>query len=178
MSIDYLLTGRNHAADNMDNDFVSNLSKQELQDDVLYIIQYRNGKVLDKTQWDKERLENKDTAIRIQFADEFTHLSSGSANEFAHLPPGLHVEIWGNADIEAPDVNMNVSAGASVNCDIVEGSVSAGNSVNCNTIEGCVSAGNNVSCDTIEGDAAATYISCDTIEGDAKAGTNIEYKNK
>ena len=193
VSIDYLLTGRNHAADNMDNDLDPNLSKQVLKDDVLYIIQYRNGKILDKTQWDKERLENKDTTIRIQFADEFAHLSSGFENESAHLPSGLHVEIWGNADIEAPDVNMNVSAGgnvncgtvhgnisagASVNCDVVEGSVSAGNSVNCNTIEGCVSAGNNVSCDTIEGDAAATYISCDIIEGDAKAGTNIEYKNK
>ncbi|MDE5823951.1 MAG: helix-turn-helix domain-containing protein [Lachnospiraceae bacterium] len=180
VSIDYLLTGRNHAAENIDNDFVSNLSKQELEDDVLYIIQYRNGKILDKTQWDKERLENKDTTIRIQFADES-----------AHLPSGLHVEVWGNADIEAPDVNMNVnaggnvncgnvygniSAGASVNCDVVEGSVSAGNSVNCNTIESCVSAGNNVSCDTIEGDAAAACISCNIIEGDAKAGTQIEYK--
>lgn len=182
VSIDYLLTGRNHAIENMDNDLVSNLSKQELKDDVLYIIQYRNGKVLDKTQWDKERLENKDAAIRIQFADEFSQ-----------LPSKLHIEIWGNADIEAPDVNMNVSiggnancgtvqgnisAGASVNCDIVEGSVSAGNSVNCNTIEGCVSAGNSVSCNTIEGDVSAgTYITCDTIEGDAQAGTHIEYKN-
>ena len=182
VSVDYLLTGRNHAAENIDNDLVSNLQKQEFKDDVLYIIQYRNGTVLDKTQWDKERLENKDTMIQIQFADEF-----------AQLPSGLHVEIWGNADINVPDVDMNlcaganancgtvqgnISAGASVNCDVVEGSVSAGNSVNCNTIEGCVSAGNSVSCNTIEGDVSAgTYITCDTIEGDAKAGTHIKYKN-
>ena len=181
VSTDYLLTGRNHVAENMDNDLVSNLSKQELEDDVLYIIQYRNGKILDKTQWDKECMENRDTTIQIQFADEFTHLLSG-----------LHVEIWGNADIEAPDANMNVSAGgnvncknvqgnisagASVNCDIIEGSVSAGNSVNCNTIEGCTSAGNNVSCDMIEGDVAGNYISCHTKEGDAKDGMHIEYKN-
>ena len=178
VSIDHLLTGRSHTAENMDKELFSDLSEHGFKDDVLYIIQYRNGTILDKTRWDKERPENKDAVIRIQFADEF-----------AQLPSGLHIEIWGNADIEAPDVDMNVnvggnancgtvqgniSAGASVSCDIIEGSVSAGNSVNCNTIEGCVSAGNSVSCNTIEGDVSAgTYITCDTIEGDAKAGTHI-----
>ena len=58
VSIDYLLTGRIHAAENMDKELVSNLSEHRFKDDVLYIIQYRNGMVLDKTRWDKERLEN------------------------------------------------------------------------------------------------------------------------
>lgn len=183
VSVDYLLTGRKHSAENTDHDLISNLSKQEVKDDVLYIIQYRNGKILDKKQWEKEPPENKDTAIRIQFEDDFAQLSSE-----------LHVEVWGNADIETPDVNINLSAGgnvncggtvqgnvtagANVNCDTIEGNVSAGNSVNCDTIEGCTSAGNSVSCDTIAGDVSAgTYISCNTIEGEATAGTHIKYNN-
>lgn len=181
VSIDYLLMGSNSAVCNTAGNLVTNLAEQDFKDDVLYILQYRNGKVLDKKQWDKKRQDNGDIAARIQFADEF-----------AQLPSGLHVEVWGSANIEAPGGNMNlhaganvncgtvqgnISAGASVNCDVVEGTVSAGNSVNCQTIEGNASAGNNVTCGTIEGDAkAGTYISCDTIEGSAKAGTHIEYK--
>lgn len=180
VSTDYLLTGQNNNTENADNDFVSNLSQQVFEDDVLYILQYRNGKILDKKQWNKERLENRDVAIRIQFADEFSKPSS----EF-------HIEVWGNADIEAPDAKMNLNAGgnvncgtihgniragANVNCDVVEGGVSAGNGVKCETIEGGVSAGNSVNCCTIEGDASAGTISCETIEGNAKA-THIEYKS-
>lgn len=181
VSIDYLLTGRNSAVENTADGLISKLAEQELKDDVLYIIQYRNGKILDKKQWSKERAENKADAIRIQFNDEFEQLSSG-----------LSIEVWGDANMEALDGNINLSAGAnvncgtvqgninagaSVNCSLVEGNVSAGNSVNCDTIEGNVSAGASVSCSAIEGDAkAGTYISCDTIEGNAKAGTHIEYK--
>ncbi len=181
VSIDYLLTGRNSAVENTADDLFKKLAEQDLKDDVLYIIQYRNGKILDKKQWDKERAENAADAIRIQFDDEFVQLSSG-----------LSIEVWGDANMEALDGNINlsaganvncgtvqgnISAGAGVNCSIVEGNVAAGNSVNCDTIEGSVSAGNSVSCDIIEGDASAgTYISCDTIEGSAKAGTHIEYK--
>ncbi|MDE5697226.1 MAG: helix-turn-helix domain-containing protein [Lachnospiraceae bacterium] len=181
VSIDYLLTGRNNAVENTADGLISKLTEQDLKDDVLYIIQYRNGKILDKKQWNKERAENTADAIRIQFDNEFVQLSSG-----------LSIEVWGDANMESLDGNINLSAGAnvncgtvqgnikagaSVNCSIVEGNVSAGNSVNCDTIEGNVSAGASVSCSAIEGDASAgTYISCDTIEGNAKAGTHIEYK--
>ncbi|MDE6619927.1 MAG: helix-turn-helix domain-containing protein [Lachnospiraceae bacterium] len=181
VSIDYLLTGRNSAVENTADGLISKLAEQGLKDDTLYIIQYRNGKILDKKQWNKEQAENKTDAIRIQFDDEFVQLSSG-----------LSIEVWGDANMESLDGNINLSAGAnvncgtvqgnikagaSVNCSIVEGNVSAGNSVNCDTIEGNVSAGASVSCSAIEGDASAgTYISCDTIEGNAKAGTHIEYK--
>lgn len=181
VSIDYLLTGRNSAVENTADGLISKLAEQGLKDDTLYIIQYRNGKILDKKQWSKERAENKADAIRIHFDDEFVQLSSG-----------LSIEVWGDANMESLDGNINLSAGAnvncgtvqgninagaSVNCSLVEGNVSAGNSVNCDTIEGNVSAGASVSCSAIEGDAkAGTYISCDTIEGNAKAGTHIEYK--
>lgn len=183
VSIDYLLTGRNNTVENTDDNLVSSLSKQDFKDDVLYIIQYRNGKVLDKKQWDKEQLDNRAIAARIQFANEFAQLSSG-----------LHIDVWGSANIEAPDGNMDLSsganvncgtvhgsinAGANVNCDVVEGNVSAGNSVKCSTIEGSAKAGNSISCSTIEGDVSAgTYISCDTIGGNAKAGSHIEYKKQ
>lgn len=181
VSIDYLLTGCDNEGRNTADNLVTNLAEQDFKDDVLYIVQYRNGKILDKKQWDKEREENATDAIRIQFDDEFAQLSSA-----------LSIEVWGDANMEAFDGTINLSAGAnvncgtvegniragaSVNCSSVEGNVSAGNSVNCDTIEGNVSAGASVSCDTIEGDASAgTFISCDTIEGSAKAGTHIEYK--
>lgn len=181
ISIDYLLTGWDSAVRNTADNLVTNLAEQDFKDDVLYIVQYRNGKIVDKKQWNKERAENATDAIRIQFDDEFAQLSST-----------LSIEVWGDANMEAFDGTINLSAGAnvncgtvegniragaSVNCSSVEGNVSAGNSVNCDTIEGNVSAGASVSCDTIEGDASAgTFISCDTIEGSAKAGTHIEYK--
>lgn len=183
VSTDYLLTGRSHVIENPGNDITARLSEQDLRDDALYIIQYRNGKILDRQRWNTEQPQSRDTIIRIQFDDEFSRLQAA-----------LHVEIWGNADIETPDVDMNVSAGgnvsckgdiqgnvsagASVNCDVVEGAVSAGNSVNCDTVEGNVSAGYSVSCNTIEGDASAGTISCETIEGSAKASSHIEYKNR
>lgn len=184
VSTDYLLTGRSHASGDPNADIASSLSEQALKDDVLYIIQYRNGKIIDRQRWNTEQPENKDTIIRIQFDEEFSRLR-----------PELRVEVWGNADIAAPDINMNlsaganvscggsiqgnVSAGASINCDTIEGNASAGNSINCDTVEGDVSAGNSVSCNTIEGDASAgTYISCETIEGSAKASSHIEYKKR
>ncbi len=197
VSTDYLLTGRNHAAGNADDTILSGMSQQELKDDVLYIVQYRNGKILDKKLWNTEPPENKDTAIAIRFDHEALQTDNT-----------LQIEVWGNANIEAPDIDMNLSAGghvncsgtiqgnvsagagvncgtiegdvaagASVNCDVVEGAVSAGNSVNCDTVEGNVSAGYSVSCNTIEGDASAGTISGETIEGSAKASSHIEYKN-
>ena len=54
VSTDYLLTGRKHAAGNADDTILSGMSQQELKDDVLYIVQYRNGKILDKKLWNTE----------------------------------------------------------------------------------------------------------------------------
>lgn len=183
VSVDYLLSGQNHITGDPDDDITASLSEQALKDDVLYIIQYRNGKILNRQRWITEQAQNKDTIIRIQFDDEFSRRQTA-----------LHVEIWGNADIETPDVNMNVSAGgnvncggniqgnvsagASVNCDTVEGHASAGSKIKCDTIEGNASAGCSISCNTIEGDASAGTISCETIEGSAKASSHIEYKNR
>lgn len=200
VSTDYLLTGKNHALENPDDTILSSLSGQELKDDVLYIVQYRNGKILDKKQWDTEQPENRDTVIKIQFDEAFAQLQS----EF-------YVEVWGNADIHTDlntqDVKMNlsaggnvsaganiqgnVSAGANVSCganiqgdvnagaDIscdgsIQGNVDAGAGVKCDMVEGDVSAGNSVNCDTVKGDVSAgCSVNCSTIEGDASAGNYI-----
>lgn len=178
VSIDYLLTGKTIVSEDTD-DKLTGLLKNETKEDILYIIQYRNGKILDKKQWDREQMESRRDAVRIQFEDEFQHLKSG-----------LHIEVWGNANIEAVDadmdlttggnvncgtVNGDINAGAAVNCGTVQGDVSAGYSVNCSTIEGDTSAGCNVNCSVIEGNASAgCSISCGTIKGSAKAGMRIE----
>lgn len=174
VSIDFLLTGSKNEQGNPDDGLISQMQK-ESKEDVLYIIQYRNGKILDKKQWNKERLENRNDIIRIQFEEEFQHRETK-----------LHIEVWGDASIEAPDTHMDLAAGgnancgtvkgdvhanANVNCTLVEGDVSAGCDVNCTNIGGDASAGCNVNCEVIEGDASAgCSISCETIEGSAKAG--------
>lgn len=189
VSIDYLLTGQDSTAKETDTDIASAMSGQAFKEDTLYIVQYRNGKLLDKTLWETAQPHNKETIIPIRFDEAFSQLQSG-----------LHVEIWGSADIEIPDIKMSdpktsdvninlsaggnvscggdikgsVSAGASVDCDTIKGNVSAGNSVNCDTVKGDVSAGCSISCSSIAGDASAgTYISCDNINGTVKAGTHI-----
>lgn len=181
VSTDFLLTGRNSAPADPDNSISSSLSKQDLKEDVLYIIQYRNGKIVNRKRWNAYQQAAEDIPIRIQFDDDFSHLQSG-----------LHIEVWGDANIEAPDVNTNLTAGgnarcndniqgnvsasASVYCNAVEGNASVGNSISCDTIKGNASVGCSVSCCTIQGDVSAgTYIACCTIGGDAKAGTHIEY---
>ena len=132
--------------------------------DIKNIVQYRNGKILDKKLWNTEPPENKDTAIAIRFDHEALQTDNT-----------LQIEVWGNANIEAPDVDMNLSAGGHVNCSgTIQGNVSAGAGVNCGTIEGDVAAGASVSCGTIEGDVAAgASVKCETIEGNVSAGTSI-----
>ena len=93
VSTDYLLTGRKHVAGNADDTILSGMSQQELKDDVLYIVQYRNGKILDKKLWNTEPPENKDTAIAIRFDHEALQTDNT-----------LQIEVWGNANIEAPDM--------------------------------------------------------------------------
>lgn len=181
VSVDYLLTGRENKPETSDSNLTNQLENKTEQD-ILYIIQYRNGKILDKKQWNKERSENRGNAIRIQFEDEFQRHNTK-----------LYVEVWGDANIVAPDTRMNlttdgnadcgavqgdINAGGNVNCDNVEGNVAAGGNVKCDTIEGNAAAGGNVSCDMIEGDVSAgRSVSCETIEGSAKAGKTIEHKN-
>lgn len=180
VSVDFLLTGERKEPENPEEDLISRLEK-ECKEDVLYIIQYRNGKILDKQQWSKACLENKNDAIRIRFEDEFQRQNAE-----------LHIEIWGDANIEAPDTRMdiivggngicgtvqgNISANANVECTHIEGNVSAGCDVNCSDIEGSVAAGCNVNCSMIGGNAVAgCSISCETIGGNAKASGSIEYQ--
>lgn len=191
VSIDYLLTGKNYSQENTDDRLDAQL-KNKTEKDVLYVIQYRNGKILDKKHvingkildkktWDMEQAEDINAVIHIAFDEEFRQLEKG-----------LHVEVWGNANIESCNSIVNLTAGGNVNCDTISGNthagadvncgsitgdIHAGADVNCSVVDGNVSAGCDVSCSNIKGDAKAGYsITCETIEGNAKAGMKIEYK--
>ena len=135
VSIDSLFFGEN-AAD-MKSD------KRSLpDDDKLYIVQVRNGKILDRNKWDCNS--------RIKLAvDSF----EGT----------LNAEIWGNADIKG-DVGGNVNAGNGVACQNVGGSVNAGNGVACGNVGGEINAGGNVNCGDVNGSVCAgSNIRCGEI---------------
>jgi len=182
VTADYLLTGKGADCGSTLEKEEAERIKDSLRDgterDVLYVIQYRNGEILDKKKWEKERKEGKQDAVKIFFGEEFGELAGG-----------LQVEVWGNAEIESRSVAVDVKAGGNVNCGTVEGdvnaeagvscgtvggNVSAGSEVNCGTVEGDVSAEAGVNCGTVEGNVSAgSEVNCDTVEGDVKAGSNV-----
>lgn len=156
VSIDSLFFGEN-AAD-MKSDKLS-----LPDDDKLYIVQVRNGKILDRNKWDCNS--------RIKLAvDSF----EGT----------LNAEIWGNADIKG-DVGGNVNAGNGVACQNVGGSVNAGNGVACGNVGGEINAGGNVNCGDVNGSVCAgsnircgeisdcERLSCETLyaKGSIKCGS-------
>ena len=71
VSVDYLLSGQNHITGNPDDNITASLSEQALKDDALYIIQYRNGKILNRQRWNTEQPQSRDTIIRIQLTMNF-----------------------------------------------------------------------------------------------------------
>ena len=156
VSIDSLFFGEN-AAD-MKSDKLS-----LPDDDKLYIVQVRNGKILDRNKWDCNS--------RIKLAvDSF----EGT----------LNAEIWGNADIKG-DVGGNVNAGNGVACQNVGGSVNAGNGVACGNVGREINAGGNVNCGDVSGSVCAgsnircgeisdcERLSCETLyaKGSIKCGS-------
>lgn len=185
VSIDYLLTGedadKKYAAQRSADEVISeydsgnadaaSLAEQIKQmtkedGDTLYIIQYRNGKILDKRAWEQEKEdpENENVFIPIAFEEEFLDLKNG-----------LHVEVWGDAGIEAGGAGMDLSAGGNISCAAVEGDVSAGGNVECGPVEGNVSADGNVECGAVEGNVTADgNIECGDIEGNVTADGNVE----
>ena len=152
VTADYLLTGKGADCGSTLEKEEAERIKDSLRDgterDVLYVIQYRNGEILDKKKWEKERKEGKQDAVKIFFGEEFGELAGG-----------LQVEVWGNAEIESRSVAVDVKAGGNVNCGTVEGDVKAGSNVTCGDVEGSVKAG--------------CSVTCGNICGDAKAGMNI-----
>lgn len=145
VSIDSLFFGEN-AAD-MKSDKLS-----LPDDDKLYIVQVRNGKILDRNKWDCNS--------RIKLAvDSF----EGT----------LNAEIWGNADIKG-DVGGNVNAGNGVACQNVGGSVNAGNGVACGNVGGNIDSGNSVACGNVGGEInAGGNVNCGDVNGSVCAGSNI-----
>lgn len=168
VSVDYLLTGRNgetagRTAGEEATGQIAGLLKDRTEKEVLYIIQYRNGKILDLQSRSRGGTE-KEEAVKIVFEEEFRSLGKG-----------LHVEVWGSAEIRADGVVMDLEAGGNVSCGAVDGDIKAGGSVNCTGIEGDVRAGCDVVCSDIGGDVTAgCSVKCGDIAGDAKAGVSIE----
>ena len=156
VSIDSLFFGEN-AAD-MKSDKLS-----LPDDDKLYIVQVRSGKILDRNKW------NCNSRIKLA-VDSF----EGT----------LNAEIWGNADIKG-DVGGNVNAGNGVACQNVGGSVNAGNGVACGNVGGEINAGGNVNCGDVNGSVCAgsnircgeisdcERLSCETLyaKGSIKCGS-------
>lgn len=141
VSIDSLFFGEN-AAD-MKSDQLS------LPDDnKLYIVQVRNGKILDRNKWDGN-----------------SHVKLAVKN----FEGTLNAEIWGNADIKG-DVGGNVNAGNGVACGNVGGEINAGGNVNCGDVSGSVSAGNKIRCGEI---SDCERLSCETLyaKGSIKCGS-------
>lgn len=170
VTVDYLLTGVKGEASgpcgtaDAEDARIADAVGDRAEEDVLYIVQYRNGKVLHKEQWDKDREENGEDAVRICFAEEF-----------AGLRQELRMEVWGNADINAEHAVMAVYAGGNVNCGTVEGDVQAGGDVNCDKVEGNAQAGGDVNCGAVEGNVAAGVdVNCSKIAGDVSAGCSVK----
>lgn len=163
VSIDYLLTGRE--TENADAVQLTDRIKDMTEEDILYVIQYRNGKILDQKMWEQRGSDAEDwnTAVRIVFEDEFCRIKDG-----------FRVEVWGNADIRSNNNHLDLHAGASITCGPVEGDVKAGVDVNCGAVEGDVRAGSDITCGAVEGDVTAgSSITCSDIEGNVQAGCSI-----
>ena len=182
VSLDYLLTGEIAAVEattglNAQDAHITELLRDSTHEDILYIVQYRNGKILGKNTCDTNVTNEERTAVKIRFEEEYRNLQNG-----------LHVEIWSDANIEGnvngsvsaggmvscAEVNGSVAAGGMVNCAEVNGSVGAGGAVNCAEVNGEVSAGGSVTCGDVGGNVSAgSYVSCGDIDGDVSAGGKV-----
>lgn len=167
VSIDYLLTGKESAqkcGTAQDSELLDHL-KAITEEDTLYIIQYRNGQILDKKKWEQDQLTrlHQSEAIRIAFEDDFESLKNG-----------LHIEIWGNADIESKNIHMNLCAGGNVKCDAVDGNIASEGNVECGSVNGNIASEGNVECGSVNGNASSGgSITCGNIDGNAAAGGEI-----
>lgn len=123
------------------------LPDNSMDDDTLYIIQCRGGRILTKDAYNPE--------VKIPLlAENGTDAS---------------VEIWGSASIEG-DIGGNVNAGDGVACGNVDGHVNAGDSVACGNVGGHVNAGDNVACGNVGGNVnAGDNVTCGNVAGDVKA---------
>lgn len=184
VSLDYLLMGREteplSGSEEMDGRIVEMMDRSA-KEDVFYVVQYRNGEILDKTRFDSGKTSEQWESVKIRFEEGFDRLKSG-----------LQVEIWGNANVEG-NINGSVDAGGSIDCKEIYGSVDAGGSIDCQEINGCadaggsidcqeingaVSAGGSVQCGNVNGDVSAGgYVTCSDVEGNVTAGSDVSCGN-
>lgn len=114
-------------------------------DGKLYIVQVRNGEILQKDKYDS------DQPISLCTGDSVVDLS-----------------VWGSAHIDGY-VTGDVSAGGYIECDLIEGNASAGSYIECNAIESNASAGGYIECGDIGGGVNANgNIECSDITGNVK----------
>ncbi len=164
VTADYLLTGNQKRTDGesgISDASIEDMLKQDTERDTLYIVQYQNGRIIDKKSF-YEGLEGQEP-IKVIFEKEFTDMRGE-----------LRVEIWGNAEISG-DIMGSVSAGGAVECAEVNGCVDAGGTVNCAEVNGAVSAGGAVSCSDVSGDVSAgAEVNCGDVGGDVTAGCEVK----
>lgn len=125
-------------------------------DDKLYIVQVRNGEILDREKWDRD--------LHIKLAVE-------------DCKGTLNAEIWGSADIKG-DVGGNVNAGNGVACQNVGGDINSGNNVACQNVGGDINSGNSVACGNVGGEInCGDSVNCGNVVGEINAGYNVNCGN-
>lgn len=184
VSLDYLLIGKESETsgktEEMDGRIIE-MMDQKAKEDVFYVVQYRNGEILDKTRFDSGKASEQWESVKIRFEEGFDRLENG-----------LQVEIWGNANVEG-NINGSVDAGGFIDCKEIYGSADAGGSIDCQEINGCadaggsidcqeingaVSAGGSVRCSNVSGDVSAGgYVTCSDVEGNVTAGADVSCGN-
>lgn len=184
VSLDYLMTGRmvesGSGLEEMDRQIIEMMASKA-EEDIFYIVQYRNGEILDKRRFDSKTSAEQWESVKIRFEEGFDKLKNG-----------LQVEIWGNANVEGDiygsvdaggsidcqEINGCADAGGSIDCREINGSADAGGSIDCQDINGAVSAGGTVRCGNVNGDVSAGgYVTCSDVEGNVTAGSDVSCGN-
>ncbi len=165
VTLDYLLTGRYPSAGveaaEEDRQIIEALQKHT-KPDTLYIVQYQNGKILDKAAFEQHTDHHAQPPVRIRLEEALRDSKSD-----------LYVEIWGNAAVEG-DVGGCLNAGGSVTCADINGAVDAGGSVTSADINGAVSAGGGVTCADVNGSVTAGgSVDCADVGGNVSAGNSV-----
>jgi len=169
VTLDYLLMGRKTEPDAESEEMdgrIMEMLENKTEKDVLYIVQYRNGRIIDKKSFNDGMSQKDKEPVLVQFEEEFKNMKNG-----------LNVQIWGYADITG-DVYGCVDAGGMVNCAEIYGSVDAGGTVNCTDINGSVDAGGSINCASVNGSVSAGgAVNCGDVSGNVEAGTGVSCRN-
>lgn len=121
-------------------------------DDALYIVQVKNGRVLGKDSW------SRNNPIKLAMNNDSDRLD---------------IRIWGSAEIDG-DVSGSVNAGDGIQCGNVGGSVNAGDGVVCGNAGGSVNAGDGVICGNVGGCVnAGDGVNCGNVGGSLNSEGDI-----